>query len=57
VSSLKANIHNLRIQRGERDEHRNVTLQKYRNALDDAQLNLSWTKVYAEADGRSVTCS
>ena len=51
VSSLQANIRNLRIQRGERDEHRNVTLQKYRNALDDAELNLGWTKVYAEADG------
>ncbi|ENF7814496.1 HlyD family secretion protein [Enterobacter soli] len=51
VSSLNANIRNLRIQRGERDEHRNVTLQKYRNALDDAELNLGWTKVYAEADG------
>lgn len=51
VSSIQANIHNLRIQRGERDEHRNVTLQKYRNALDDAELNLGWTKVYAQADG------
>jgi multidrug resistance efflux pump len=51
VSSLNANIRNLRIQRGERDEHRNVTLQKYRNALDEAELNLGWTKVYAEADG------
>ncbi|WP_165465416.1 HlyD family secretion protein [Enterobacter cloacae] len=51
VSSIQANIHNLRIQRGERDEHRNVTLQKYRNALDEAELNLGWTKVYAEADG------
>jgi multidrug resistance efflux pump len=28
-----------------------VTLQKYRNALDDAELNLGWTKVYAQADG------
>lgn len=31
--------------------HRNVTLQKYRNALDEAGLNLGWTKVYAQADG------
>ncbi|HAS1090551.1 TPA: HlyD family secretion protein, partial [Enterobacter cloacae] len=51
VSSIQANIHNLRIQRGEREEHRNVTLQKYRNALDEAELNLGWTKVYAQADG------
>lgn len=51
VSSIQANIQNLRIQRGERDEHRNVTLQKYRNALDEAELNLGWTKVYAQADG------
>lgn len=50
VSSIQANIHNLRIQRGEREEHRNVTLQKYRNALDEAELNLGWTKVYAQAD-------
>jgi hypothetical protein len=28
-----------------------VTLQKYRNALDEAELNLGWTKVYAQADG------
>jgi multidrug resistance efflux pump len=57
VSSIQANIHNLRIQRGERDEHRNVTLQKYRNALDEAELNLGWTKVYARRTARSVTCS
>ena len=57
VSSIQANIHNLRIQRGERDEHRNVTLQKSRNALDEAELNLGWTKVYAEADGTVSTCN
>ena len=51
VANLEANIHNLRIERGERDEKRNVTLQKYRNALEEAELNLSWTKVYALADG------
>lgn len=51
VANLNASIHNLRIQRGERDEGRNVTLQKYRNALEEAELNLSWTKVYALADG------
>ena len=51
VSALNASIQNLLIQRGERDENRNVTLQKYRNALDDAELNLGWTKVYAQADG------
>lgn len=28
-----------------------MTLQKYRNALDEAELNLGWTKVYARADG------
>ncbi len=41
----------LLIQRGERDDSRNVTLQKYRNALEEAQLNLGWTKVRAETDG------
>jgi len=51
VANLEANIHNLRIERGERDEKRNVTLQKYRNALEEAELNLSWTKVCALADG------
>lgn len=51
VSSLNATIDNLLIQRGERDEKRNVTLQKYRNALEEAQLNLAWTKVYAQTDG------
>ena len=40
VSALNASIQN-----------RNVTLQKYRNALDEAQLNLGWSKVYAQTDG------
>jgi multidrug resistance efflux pump len=47
VSALNASIQNLLIQRGERDDGRNVTLQKYRNALEEAQLNLGWTKVRA----------
>lgn len=51
VSSLQASIDNLRIQRGERNDDRNVTLQKYRNALEQAQLDLGWTKIRAEADG------
>ncbi len=51
VSSLNAGIDNLRIQRGERNDDRNVTLQKYRNALEEAQLALGWTKIRAEADG------
>lgn len=51
VSSLNASIDNLRIQRGERNDDRNVTLQKYRNALEEAQLELGWTKIRAEADG------
>ncbi|MGU3414486.1 HlyD family secretion protein [Enterobacteriaceae bacterium C34A] len=51
VSSLNASIENLRIQRGERNDSRNVTLQKYRNALEEAQLELGWTKIRAEADG------
>jgi multidrug resistance efflux pump len=51
VSALNASIQNLLIQRGERDDSRNVTLQKYRNALEEAQLNLGWSKVYAETDG------
>ncbi|MCS2152010.1 HlyD family secretion protein [Scandinavium goeteborgense] len=51
VSSLTASIHNLQIQRGERDDGSNVTLQKYRNALEEAQLDLGWTKIRAEAAG------
>lgn len=51
VSSLNASIDNLRIQRGEHNDARNVTLQKYRNALEEAQLELGWTKIRAEADG------
>ncbi|WP_141684731.1 biotin/lipoyl-binding protein, partial [Klebsiella pneumoniae] len=51
VSALNASIQNLLIQRGERDDKRNVTLQKYRNALEEAQLNLGWSKVYAQTDG------
>lgn len=51
VEELAAKIRELTIARGEHDDSRNVTLQKYRNALEEAQLNLGWTKVRAEADG------
>ena len=51
VSALRASIHNLQIQRGERDDRRNVTLQQYQTTLREAQLNLEWTKIRAEADG------
>ncbi|EOL9007716.1 HlyD family secretion protein [Cronobacter sakazakii] len=51
VAQLEAKINELTIERGERDDNRNVTLQKYRNALQDAQLNLGWTQIRAEADG------
>jgi len=51
VSALNASIQNLLIQRGERDDAHNVTLQKYRNALEEAQLNLAWSRIYAETDG------
>ncbi|WP_318365677.1 HlyD family secretion protein [Enterobacter sp.] len=51
VNSLRANIHELTIERGEKDDARNVTLKKYRNALEQAQLNLAWTQIRAEADG------
>lgn len=51
VNNLTAGIDELIIERGERDDTRNVTLQKYRNALEQAQLNLGWTQVRAEVDG------
>ena len=51
VSNLQANIRALHIQRGDRDDGHNVTLQKYQNALEEAQLNLGWTQIRAEADG------
>lgn len=51
VNNLSASIDELKIERGERDDARNVTLQKYRNALEQAQLNLGWTQVRAEVDG------
>ncbi|XTZ37821.1 HlyD family secretion protein [Salmonella enterica] len=51
VNNLTANIHELTIERGEQDDVHNVTLQKYRNALQQAQLNLGWTQVRAEMDG------
>ncbi len=40
VNSLNASIDELAIERGDRDDARNVTLQKYRNALQQSQLNL-----------------
>ncbi|MGK9172442.1 HlyD family secretion protein [Yokenella regensburgei] len=52
VNNLNASIRALIIQRGERDDSRNVTLQKYQNSLEQAQLNLGWTKVRAEMDGK-----
>lgn len=51
ISQLQSTIRNLQIQRGERDEGRNVTIQKYQNALEQAQLDLGWTQVRAETDG------
>ncbi len=51
VDELSATIRNLQIQRGERNDDRNVTILKYRNTLENAQLNLSWTKIRAETDG------
>jgi multidrug resistance efflux pump len=52
VNNLNATIHALTIERGERNDSRNVTLQKYQNSLEQAQLNLGWTQVRAEVDGR-----
>ncbi|MBV8871725.1 MAG: HlyD family secretion protein [Metakosakonia sp.] len=52
VNNLNATIHALTIERGERDDSRNVTLQKYQNSLEQAQLNLGWTQVRAEVDGK-----
>ena len=52
VNNLNASIHALTIERGERDDSRNVTLQKYQNSLEQAQLNLGWTQVRAEMDGK-----
>ena len=51
ISQLRSTIRNLQIQRGERSEERNVTLQKYRNALEQAELDLGWSRVRAETDG------
>ncbi|MGY5958603.1 HlyD family secretion protein [Kosakonia sp. BK9b] len=51
VNNLNASIDELTIERGDRDDARNVTLQKYRNALQQSQLNLAWTQVRAEMDG------
>ncbi|WP_297205890.1 HlyD family secretion protein [uncultured Pluralibacter sp.] len=51
ISQLQSTIRNLQIQRGERDEGRNVTIQKYQNALEQAQLDLGWTQIRAETDG------
>ncbi|MGL6011115.1 MAG: HlyD family secretion protein [Shewanella oncorhynchi] len=51
VLVLNASIQELLIQRGERDDSRNVLLQKYRNTLEEALFNLGWSKVYAETEG------
>ncbi len=50
VNNLKATLSQLIISRGFRDD-RNVTLQKFRNLLDNARLNLSYTKIEADSDG------
>ncbi|EPF17009.1 Inner membrane protein yiaV precursor [Cedecea davisae] len=50
VNNLKAALDQLVISRGSRDEQ-NVTLQKYRNLLNDARLNLDYTRVVASSDG------
>lgn len=51
VSSLRAVISQLVIERGERNDNDNVNIQKYRNLLNDAKLDLTWTTVRAESDG------
>lgn len=51
VTSLQATLQQLTIARGEREDGGNVTLRKYRNALEQAQLDLSWTEVRAQTDG------
>jgi len=50
VENLKAVLNQLVISRGNRDNS-NVTLRKYQNMLEDAELNLSYTKVRADSDG------
>lgn len=51
VTALQATLHQLTIARGERNDGGNVTLQKYRNALEQARLDLSWTEVRAQTAG------
>lgn len=51
VIALQGTIKNLQILRGDRNDVRNVTLQKYQNALEEAELDLAWTRVRAETDG------
>ncbi|WP_213714032.1 HlyD family secretion protein [Cedecea lapagei] len=50
VNNLQAALAQLVISRGERGDQ-NVTLQKYRNLLNDARLNLDYTRVVASSDG------
>jgi multidrug resistance efflux pump len=51
IKGLEANIRALEVERGDKNDSRNVTLQKYRNELQEAQLNLGWTKIYAGTSG------
>nr|WP_284446060.1 HlyD family secretion protein [Rosenbergiella epipactidis] len=50
VENLNATLNQLIISRGSRDGN-NVTLQKYQNMLEEANLNLNYTKVRADSDG------
>jgi len=50
VNNLQASLQQLVISRDSHDD-KNVTLQKFRNLLDDARLNLGYTRVIANTDG------
>ena len=50
VENLTATLNQLIISRGSHD-NKNVLLQKYQNMLEDANLNLNYTKVRADSDG------
>ena len=52
VDAVKSQLESLKVQRGDSDNTHNLLIQQAKNAVDNAELNLSYTTVRAQHAGR-----
>ena len=52
VDAVKSQLESLKVQRGDSDNAYNLLIQQAKNAVDNAELNLSYTTVRAQHAGR-----